>query len=142
MMHSFKITSLLKKLLGKREITPRDLVQKTDNLNWIFVRYSCEASQQTFVGLEDVFKTSWRHVFSVTILRLPRRLEDILQDVFKTSSRRLARWLQDRPQACNFIKKETLAQVFSSEFHEISKNTFFTEHLWTTASVFFWKLWH
>ena len=27
------------------------------------------------------------------------------------------------PQACNFIKKETLAQVFSSEFCEISKNT-------------------
>ena len=27
--------------------------------------------------------------------------------------------------ACNFIKKETLAQVFSCEFSEISKNTFF-----------------
>ena len=26
--------------------------------------------------------------------------------------------------ACNFIKKETLAQVFSCEFSEISKNTF------------------
>ena len=32
------------------------------------------------------------------------------------------------------LKKETLAQVFSCEFCEISKNTFFTEHLWTTAS--------
>ena len=31
---------------------------------------------------------------------------------------------------CNFIKKETLAQVLSCEFYEISKNTFFTEHLW------------
>ena len=30
-----------------------------------------------------------------------------------------------RPQACNFIKKDTLAQVFSREFCEISKNTFF-----------------
>ena len=27
-------------------------------------------------------------------------------------------------EACNFIKKETLAQVFSSEFCEVSKNTF------------------
>ena len=36
--------------------------------------------------------------------------------------------------ACNLIKKETLAQVFSCEFCEISKNTFITEHLWTTAS--------
>ena len=32
--------------------------------------------------------------------------------------------------AYNFIKKETPAQVFSCEFCEISKNTFFTEHLW------------
>ena len=34
------------------------------------------------------------------------------------------------PQACNFIKKETLAQVFSCEFSEIFKSTFFIEHLW------------
>ena len=40
-----------------------------------------------------------------------------------------------RPQACNFVKKENLAQVFSYEFCEISKNTFFTEQLWVTASV-------
>ena len=33
-------------------------------------------------------------------------------------------------------KKGTLAQVFSCEFSEISKNTFFTEHLQTTASAF------
>ena len=32
-------------------------------------------------------------------------------------------------KACYFFKKETLAQVFSCEFCEISKNTFFTEHL-------------
>ena len=30
-----------------------------------------------------------------------------------------------RPEACNFIKKETLAQVFSCKFCEISKNTLF-----------------
>ena len=34
----------------------------------------------------------------------------------------------------NCIKKETLAQVFSSEFCEISKDTCFTENLWKTAS--------
>ena len=39
-----------------------------------------------------------------------------------------------RPKACNFIKKETLAQVFSCEFCDISKNTFFTEDIRTTAS--------
>ena len=37
-------------------------------------------------------------------------------------------------RACNFIKKESLAQVFSCEFCEFFKNTFFTEHLRVTAS--------
>ena len=31
--------------------------------------------------------------------------------------------------------KKTLAQVFSCEFCEISKNTFVTEHLWMTVSA-------
>ena len=39
------------------------------------------------------------------------------------------------PKAWNFIKKETLAQVFPCEFCQISKNTFFTEHLRTTAPI-------
>ena len=34
---------------------------------------------------------------------------------------------------CNFIKK-TPMQVFSYEFCEICKDTFFTEHLWLTTS--------
>ena len=37
--------------------------------------------------------------------------------------------------AGKFIKKETLAHLFSSEFCENFNNTFFTEHLRTTASV-------
>ena len=32
------------------------------------------------------------------------------------------------------LKNEILAQVFSCEFCEISKNTFLTEHLWAAAS--------
>ena len=36
--------------------------------------------------------------------------------------------------ACNFIKKEILAQVFSCEICKISKNTGFTKHLWVAAS--------
>ena len=30
-----------------------------------------------------------------------------------------------KAQACNFIKRETLAQVFSNKFRETSKNTFY-----------------
>ena len=36
-------------------------------------------------------------------------------------------------QACNFIKKESLAKVFSCEFCEISKNTFLYR---TSVAVF------
>ena len=56
---------------------------------------------------------------------------------------RVSFWIKlqaSRSQACNFIKIETLAQVFSSEFCEISKNTFFTEHLWATVSMLFKNL--
>ena len=37
-------------------------------------------------------------------------------------------------QACSFVKKDTLAQLFSCEFCKIFKNSFFTEHLPETAS--------
>ena len=37
--------------------------------------------------------------------------------------------------ACNFIKKETLAQVFSCEFYEISKKIFFHRTPMMAASV-------
>ena len=42
-----------------------------------------------------------------------------------------------RPQACNFIKKETLEQVFSGEFCEISINTFSTKRSRATTSILF-----
>ena len=42
--------------------------------------------------------------------------------------------------ACNFIKKETLAQVFSCEIREIYKNTFFIEHLWWLLLDFISKI--
>ena len=40
----------------------------------------------------------------------------------KNSSQALA---NRGPETCNFMKKETLAQVFSCEFCEIYKNTFY-----------------
>ena len=35
----------------------------------------------------------------------------------------------EKASACNFIKKETLAEVFFCEFCQVSKNTFSTKHL-------------
>ena len=45
-------------------------------------------SKQLFC-LQDMSSRRLEDVFSVTISRLPRRLQDVLQDAFKTSSRRL-----------------------------------------------------
>ena len=41
----------------------------------------------------------------------------------------------ENTEVCNFIKKETQAQVFSYEFCEISKNTFFYKTPPVPASV-------
>ena len=39
------------------------------------------------------------------------------------------------PQVSTLLKKEALVQVFSCEFCEIFKSTFFTEHLRATSSA-------
>ena len=44
-------------------------------------------------------------------------------------------FLEKCPQACNFIKKEILAQVFSCEFCKISKKTFFYRTPPVAASI-------
>ena len=46
---------------------------------------------------------------------------------------RLSSLIKLQSSASRFIKKETLA-LFSCELCEISKNIFFSEHLWTTPS--------
>ena len=64
--------------------------------------------------------------------------KDILRNLVKFTGKHLCQSLffyEVAGGARNFIKKETLAQVFSCEFWKYSNNTFFTEHLWATASI-------
>ena len=55
-----------------------------------------------------VFKTCLQDVFSVTTFRFPRLLQDVLQDVFKTSSRHLcktsSRRLQDVLEGAKLLR--------------------------------------
>ena len=44
--------------------------------------------------------------------------------------------ISQKSTCAGVLKKDSLAQVFSCEFSKIFKNTFFTEHVWTTASIF------
>ena len=51
----------------------------------------------------------------------------------KSTCARVSFIIKLQAEAWNFIKKESLEPVFSCEFCEISKNTFFVEHLRATA---------
>ena len=50
---------------------------------------------------------------------------NILQNSLENTCARVSFLRKLQVSACNFIKKETLPQVFSYEFCEIFKNTFF-----------------
>ena len=77
------------------------------------------------------------------IIRFEGRIEVLREKVFLEVSQNLQENTRARVsfliklQACNFIKKETLARVFSSEPCEISKNIFSSGIPLATASVFF-----
>ena len=58
----------------------------------------------------------------------------LFQNSQENNCARVPLLIQLQVEACNFIKNDTLTQVLSCEFCEILKNTFFTEHFWTTAS--------
>ena len=65
----------------------------------------------------------------------------VLQNIEKFTGKQLSQCLfLNKVEACDFIKKETLAQVFSCEFCEIFKKTFFMENLWWLLLK--WGLWH
>ena len=53
----------------------------------------------------------------------------ISQNLQENTCARVSFLIKLQVEACNFIKIETLAQVFSSEFSKGFKNVFFIEHL-------------
>ena len=60
--------------------------------------------------------------------------KDILKNFTKFTGKHLCLTLFLQASGLQFyLKRDYLAQVFSCEFCEIFKNTFFTEYLWTTA---------
>ena len=62
--------------------------------------------------------------------KLPKKVfTETSQNPQENTCKRVSLLMKLQAEACNFIKKETLAQVFSCELCEISKNTFLTENL-------------
>ena len=60
---------------------------------------------------------------------------EMLQNSQENTCARVS-FLINLPETCNFIKKESLAQVFYCEFCEISKSTFLHRTLLVAASDF------
>ena len=70
-----------------------------------------------------IFRSSHPKVLcNKMFLKIPQNSQESIFD-------RVAFLIKLQAKACNFIKKETLAQLFSCEFWEIFKNTFFNRTL-------------
>ena len=61
---------------------------------------------------------------------------EISQNSQENTCTRVSFLIKLQAEVCNFIKEETLAQVFFCEFCKISKNIFFIEHISATASLY------
>ena len=80
------------------------------------------ASVYDVVLFEKIVNCSWRCSVEKMILEIPQNSQE-------NTCTRASFLIKLEAQGYNFIKKEALEQMFSSGFCEISKNTFFTEHL-------------
>ena len=111
-----------------REITPY-----LDTFHAVLVRellcwYDYLGFSDSFGRVSSIiFKFSTITVKTITICKL-----NFISFFYEKSRKQEKEAGTETPKACNFIKKSLW--VFSYEFCEISKNTFFTEHLWTIAS--------
>ena len=87
--------------------------------------------------LDDCFCKNTFRVFRSSHQRCSMK-KCVLRNFTKFTGKRLCFYVEGI-----FISKwETHAQASSCEFCEISKNGFFTEHLWKTSSIFSKKMSH
>ena len=112
------------------------MLQKTWNIFWVnsfsrnhFTQWQVYES----VRNKSVRKYKCTEAATGGVLQEKAFLE-MLQNSQENTCARVSLLIKFLAEACSFIKKKTQAQMFSCEFWEISKNTFFTEHLWATAS--------
>ena len=82
---------------------------------------------------KDTRNSHLRYSTRKGVLRNFTKFTDLCQSLFFNKVLKKSLFFYRR-KACNFIKREALAMVFSCEFCEISKTTTFTEHSLVTAS--------
>ena len=105
-----------------------------NHYNHFFPRMTKRRNSPVYL-LKITIYLHWLHwLHSRSKLRSSHQRCSVKKGVLRNFTKFTRKYQRQRPQTCNFIKKETLAQVFSCEFCEISKTTFSTEHLQTTVS--------
>ena len=111
----------------------------TPNKDIIIREYLCDCEECLCVNFVSCIKNTSKLIEnpSLEVQGVFRDLSKAFDKVSGAATRGVLRKKVFLDISQNFIKKETLVQLFSCEFCEISKNTFFIEHLWTTAS----KVW-
>ena len=104
------------------------------NKNMLSYIYSYINSRKQCFSINNVKSTFKERISGVSTSSHQRcSVKKVFSEVSRNSQEntfsRVSFFIKLQAQACNLIKKETLAQVFFCEFCKISKNIFFTEHL-------------
>ena len=117
--------------------TSRMVEDKTIWLGSIIIKYICSKLQEVFYTTLHANRgqQNFLHPETETNNYFILVLEILLNSQENTCARvSFSIKLHAEAEVCNFINKETLAQVFYCKFCEISKNTILTEQLLATAS--------
>ena len=88
-----------------------------------------------FIAFLSTVTANFDYIFVYQLsYRSNHRRSSVKKDILRNFAKFTGKHLYQIPFLTRFFKKETLAQVFSCEFCESSKDTFFTELLRTTVS--------
>ena len=102
---------------------------------WICSKFTIKATGRRQWRRFGIFVVNFTEAATRSVVQ-----ENVLLEISQNSQgntcARVPFLIKLQAEVCNFIKKETLAQMFSCEICEISKNTLFIEHLRVTASDF------
>ena len=94
------------------------------------------AKLSNILGFTDIWSLCLFTFSIISFNRSSHRMCSVRKRVLKIFTKFTGKYLCQSlfAETCIFVKKETLAHVFSCEFCETLKNTFFTEHLWVAGS--------
>ena len=106
---------------------------------FLFYQFIGSGTTRHFLISKIIDQNSYVNKLIVVQKYLPRGVlqKSVLKAFRKFTGKHLSQsgfLIKLRAEACSFIKKKTLTQLFLCEFYKIFKSTYFIEKLWETAS--------